>query len=181
MYNIYDKLWGNDITNSLIWIFIRTGQEMFSEKCEISKCHNFLISYPIFIIFAPICREIFTLSFEIMVILDWTSPLIRMKNTRFSRIKKEKMWLITKVHFSKIAETAHRASSTEAAYSDNSIAINSIAMAGCVNAVRAIVCFELPAQEASSFCDIWKLTSCDFIVFISSLIEVNFSFFRCAY
>ena len=39
------------------------------------KCYNFLISYPIFIIFAPICREIFTLSFEIMVILDWTSPL----------------------------------------------------------------------------------------------------------
>ena len=25
--------------------------------------------------FAPICREIFTLSFEIVVILDWTSPL----------------------------------------------------------------------------------------------------------
>ena len=32
MYNIYDKLWGDDITNSLIWIFIRTGQEMFSKK-----------------------------------------------------------------------------------------------------------------------------------------------------
>ena len=32
MYNIYDKLWGDDITNSLIWIFIRTGQEMFSGK-----------------------------------------------------------------------------------------------------------------------------------------------------
>ena len=32
MYNMYDKLWGDDITNSLIWIFIRTGQEMFSEK-----------------------------------------------------------------------------------------------------------------------------------------------------
>ena len=32
MYNIYDKLWGDDITHSLIWIFIRTGQEMFSEK-----------------------------------------------------------------------------------------------------------------------------------------------------
>ena len=54
----------------------RTGQEMFPKKCEISKCHNFLICYPIFIIFEPICREIFTLSFEIMVILDWTSPLI---------------------------------------------------------------------------------------------------------
>ena len=32
MYNIYDKLWGDDIINSLIWIFLRTGQEMFSEK-----------------------------------------------------------------------------------------------------------------------------------------------------
>ena len=32
MYDIYDKLWGDDITNSLIWIFIRTGQEMFSEN-----------------------------------------------------------------------------------------------------------------------------------------------------
>ena len=29
MYNIYDKLWGDDITNSLIWIFIRTGQEIW--------------------------------------------------------------------------------------------------------------------------------------------------------
>ena len=50
-------------------------------------------------------------------------------------------------------------------------------MAGYVNAVRAIVCFELPAREASSFCDFWKLTSYDFIAFISSLIEVNFFFF----
>ena len=32
MCDIYDKLWGDDITNSLIWIFIRTGQEMFSEN-----------------------------------------------------------------------------------------------------------------------------------------------------
>ena len=49
-------------------------------------------------------------------------------------------------------------------------------MACYVNAVRAIVCFELPAQEASNFCDFWKLTSCDFIAFISSLIEVKFWF-----
>ena len=35
-------------------------------------------------------------------------------------------------------------------------------MACYVNAVRAIVCFELPAREASNFCDFWKLTSCDF-------------------
>ena len=49
-------------------------------------------------------------------------------------------------------------------------------MAGYVNAIRAIVCFELPAQEASSSCDFWNLTSYDFIAFISSLIEVNFLF-----
>ena len=53
-------------------------------------------------------------------------------------------------------------------------------MAGCVNTVRAIVCFELPAREASSFCDFFKLASCDFIAVISSLIEVKFCFFRCA-
>ena len=32
IYNTYEKLWGHDIINSFIWIFIRTGQEMFSEK-----------------------------------------------------------------------------------------------------------------------------------------------------
>ena len=69
-------------------------------------------------------------------------------------------------HFSKIAETAHRAISTEAAYSEHSIAIHSISMAGYVNAVPAFVCFELPAREASSFYDFRKLTSCDFIAFI---------------
>ena len=56
-------------------------------------------------------------------------------------------------------------------------------MAGYVNAVPAFVYFELPAREAVIFCDFWKLTSCDFIAFISSLIEVNFFFFffLCAY
>ena len=59
-------------------------KKCFPEKIEISKCHNFLISYPIFIIFAPICRDIFTLSFEIMVILDWTSPLKALFNNIFA-------------------------------------------------------------------------------------------------
>ena len=49
-------------------------------------------------------------------------------------------------------------------------------MADYVNALPAFVCFELPAREASSFCEFWKLTSCDFIAFISSLIKVNFCF-----
>ena len=55
--------------------------------------------------------------------------------------------------FGKIAETAHRASSTEAAHSEHSTAIHSISMAGYVNAVPSFVCFGLPAREASSFCD----------------------------
>ena len=67
----------------------------------------------------------------------------------------------------------------DAAYSKHSIAIHSISMAGCVNAVRAIVCFELPAREASSFCDFLKLTSCDLIAFISSFIEVSLIFLMC--
>ena len=49
-------------------------------------------------------------------------------------------------------------------------------MAGYVNAVPAFVCFELPAREASNFCDFWKLTSCGFIPFIFCLIEVNYYF-----
>ena len=75
IYNIYEKLWGDDIINSLISIFIRTGQEMFSEKMWISKCHIFLISHPIFIIFSLFCRKKFTLSFKIDSILEWISPL----------------------------------------------------------------------------------------------------------
>ena len=53
-------------------------------------------------------------------------------------------------------------------------------MAGYVNAVPAFVYFELPAREAGSFCDFWKITSCDELAFISFLIEVNFCVFRCA-
>ena len=51
---------------------------------------------------------------------------------------------ITKCIFSKNAETAHRASSAEAAYSEHSIS-----MAGYITAIPAFVCFELPAREAT--------------------------------
>ena len=46
-------------------------------------------------------------------------------------------------------------------------------MAGYVTTVPAFVCRELPAQKASNFCDIWKLTSCDFTAFLSFLTEVK--------
>ena len=68
------KLWGDDIINSLICIFITTGQEMFLENCETSKCHNFLIFQPIFK-FSLFCSKMFTLSSDIKFILFWISSL----------------------------------------------------------------------------------------------------------
>ena len=46
--------------------------------------------------------------------------------------------------------------------------IHSISKAGYVTTVLAIVCIhELYALEASSFCDFWKMTSCDFTLLYS--------------
>ena len=53
-----------------------------------------------------------------------------------------------KVIFRKSQKLLTERASTEAAYSEHSIS-----MAGYVNAVLAFVCFELPAREASRFCD----------------------------
>ena len=75
IYNTYEKLWGHDI-NSLIWIFIRTGQEVFSEKKLKFQNVNLPYSHPIFIIFSLFCRKKCTLSFKIDSILEWISPLM---------------------------------------------------------------------------------------------------------
>ena len=72
-----------------------------------------------------------------------------------------------KGHFSKITKTARWEPPRKAAYSEYSIAIHSISKAGYVTTVLAIVRTELRAQEASSFCDFWKITSCDFTLFYS--------------
>ena len=53
-----------------------------------------------------------------------------------------------------------------------SITIYSIAVAGYVTSVPAFVRGELPAREASTFCDYFKMTSCEvtafFLLFDSS-------------
>ena len=69
MYDACDKLWGYDIITSLKWIFIRTGQELFSENMGKFKIHNFLISYVIFKIFGPFCSDYFFLFFNEMMII----------------------------------------------------------------------------------------------------------------
>ena len=61
-----------------------------------------------------------------------------MEKQRFTSVKRKKCCEIAKGHISKIEETAHRASSTEAAYSQHSIAIHSISMAGYVTAYRLL-------------------------------------------
>ena len=109
--------------------------------------------------------------------ISFNTPLEEyLKNTRFSRVKNER----TRLNHERSFFENRKNCSPEAAYSEHSIAIHSISMAGYVNAVPAFVCFELPARGASSFCDFWKLTSCDFIAFIASMIKVNFCFLRCA-
>ena len=61
----------------------------------------------------------------------------------------------------------------EAAYSEHSIAIHSSLMAGYVNAAPAFVCSNSQTKR--------QAVSVIFVTFISSLIEVNFCFFRYAY
>ena len=53
-------------------------------------------------------------------------------------------------------------------------------MAGYVTAVLAFVCGELPAREASSISDFFKLTSGNFTTFFSFLTQANLcGFFMC--
>ena len=56
-----------------------------------------------------------------------------------------------------------------------SIAIHSISKAGYVTTVLTIVRTELRTREASSFCDFWKITSCDFTLFLF-FVSANVSF-----
>ena len=47
-------------------------------------------------------------------------------------------------------------------------------MAGYVTTLQAFVCVKLPAQEASTFCEFWKLISCDFTPFFSFWLKQTF-------
>ena len=60
-----------------------------------------------------------------------------------------------KGHFSNITETAHREPPRKAAYSEHSIAIHSILMAGYVTAVLAFVRAELRGLETPHFTPFW--------------------------
>ena len=89
---------------------------------------------------------------------------------------------LQKGHFSIITETARWQPPRKAVYSEYSIiAIHSISKAGYVTAVLAIIRTELHAREASSFCDFWKMTFCNFTLFYSFLTKANILFFLCAW
>ena len=75
------------------------------------------------------------------------------------------------------SQTARCEPPRKAVYSELSIAIHSTSKAGYVTTGLAIVRTELRAREASSFCDIWKMTSCDFTLFYSFLNESNIFFY----
>ena len=76
-----------------------------------------------------------------------------------------------KVTISKITETAHWELPWKVAYSEHSIAIQSISMASYVlkTAVLSFVRAELHGRETSIFCDFLKVASCDFTPFYSFL------------
>ena len=75
--------------------------------------------------------------------------------------------------------SAHQASPTQEAYSQHSIAMYSMSMAGYVTAVLVFVCSELPAREGSNFCDFQKIISCDFTEFFSFLTRAKLCFSMC--
>ena len=56
----------------------------------------------------------------------------------------------------------------------------SISKVGYVTAILAIVRTELRARKASSFCDFWKITSCNFTLFFFFFFHAN-NFFLCAW
>ena len=68
-----------------------------------------------------------------------------------------------------LAENLHE----KAAYSEHSITIHSISMAGYVTTAPAFVSGKFKAREASNFCDFWKFTSCDFTALFSILTREN--------
>ena len=76
-----------------------------------------------------------------------------------------------KGHFSKITENAPWESPRKAAYSEHSIL-----KVGYVTAILTFVPTELRAREASSFCEFWKMTSCDFTLIYSFFTHTNISF-----
>ena len=74
---IYGKLWGDDIINSLICIFISTVQESFDENYGHSKCHIFLIFYLIYFKLSLFCSKLFYSFCWINSNLESISPLSR--------------------------------------------------------------------------------------------------------
>ena len=66
------KFWGDDI-NSLICIFLLTGQEM--RICKTSKCHKLLFFQLIFVEFSLFSSKIVTLSSGIKLNRFWICPL----------------------------------------------------------------------------------------------------------
>ena len=86
------------------------------------------------------------------------------------------MWLL-KVTFKKSHKLLAENLRERPPIQNISMAIHSISKAGIVTAVLAIVRTELRAWEASSFCDFWNMTSCDFTLFYSFLTQANIIFF----
>ena len=81
----------------------------------------------------------------------------------FVRVNKEKMhWNRKRSLFQKSQNMFHERAQRKAAFSEHLISIRSISMMGYVTTALAFISGVHRAREASSFCDFWKITFCDF-------------------
>ena len=88
---------------------------------------------------------------------------------------------IAKCHFLKITETANLEHPRKATYfrTFNSYLFNFNDRFNCCTQI--FVRAELCARKPSSYCDFWKMTSCDFTAFYTFLTLANFCFLRCTW
>ena len=101
-----------------------------------------------------------------------------LKNTRFSRIKKERTWLN---HERPFFENHRNCSPSELHGGSLFRTFNSYSFnfnGGLRKCCTGFCLLRTPSPRGKQFLWLLKLTSCDFIAFISSMIEVNFWFFN---
>ena len=92
-----------------------------------------------------------------------------LKNRRVAFVKKEKYAVKSQRQFFKKHRNCPLRTPRKAVYSEHSIAINSISNYWQLS---------VPSWEASSFCDFWKIASCNFTLFYSFESSKRFFIFQ---
>ena len=156
----------------LEWLKLKKLSHLHEQQCSYNKIY---IERQKKLITSLVRRSLNVTSSKLIMQI-WTLWQEHLKKQRFACVKKENAVKSQKLIFRKSQKLlTDLASSTEATcYSEHSIAIHSILLTGYVTTVAASVCGKLPAQEASSFCDFFFMTSCDFTAYNPVLLKQTF-------